>query len=122
MKTFKTLDQVFKAAGGKVTAQRLLNGRLYLEGKGWTAVKITDELRESIISTIAETVGGHAKTKVRVYNTLRREMPQHWALDRFLLQKYDHCKEAKERGAFFDYCAGQDQTWEMRELRKHLAK
>jgi hypothetical protein len=123
MKTFKNLNQLFDACDPhQVTAQEVLNGRLYLKNKGWSNVKISDELRESVISTIAESCGGRQQTKIRTYSSLRFERPQHWAIARFLLQRYDHTPEAKERGAFFSYCAGQDQVWEMRELRKHLAR
>jgi len=120
MKTFKNLNEVFAAANPhQVTAQELLNGRTYLEGKGWTNVKISDELRESIISTIAETAGGREQTKVKTYRTLRSSNPQHWAIARFLLSSY---KQVRNGDAYFSYCAGQDQVWEMRELRKHLSK
>jgi|SRR6478609_1518490 len=120
MRTFKNLNEVFEATKPhQVTAQELLNGRTYLEGKGWTNVKISDELRESIISTIAETAGGRAQTKVRTYNTLRFSKPQHWAIARFLLSSY---KQVRNGEAYFSYCAGQDQVWEMRQLRNHLTK
>jgi hypothetical protein len=117
MKTLKNLKQVFESAGSQVTAQELLNGRLYLKNKGWSSVKISDELKESIISSIVETAGGRENTKVRMYAKLRNSKPQHWAIARFLLSRYDSVRNGEP---YFSYCAGQDQTWEMKQLRNFL--
>ena len=120
MRTFKNLNEVFEAAKPhQVTAQELLNGRTYLDVNGWTEIKISEKLKETIISTIAENAGGRENTKIKTYRTLRMERPQHWAIERFLLSRYP---QVKNGNAYLSYCAGQDQTWEMRELRKHLAK
>ena len=111
---YNNLDQIFADAGThQVTAQELLNGRTHVRGE-WQAITLTDELREQIISKVAETAGGRERTKVRVYNRLRFERPQHWAIARFLLSKYG------DSPAHLSYCAGQDQTWEMKALREYL--
>ncbi len=117
MKTLKNLKEVFAAADQQVTAQDLLNGRLYLKGKGWSEVKLSDELKETVISSIVETAGGREQTKVRMYAKMRNARPQHWAIARFLLSSY---KTVRNGDPYFSYCAGQDQQWEMKELRKHL--
>lgn len=117
MKTLKNLKEVFAAAGSQVTAQDLLNGRLYLKDKGWSSVKISDELMETIISSIIETAGGRENTKVKMYAKMRNSRPQHWAIARFLLSSY---KTVRNGYPYFSYCAGQDQTWEMKELRNFL--
>ena len=117
MKTLKNLKEVFACADTQVTAQELLNGRLYLKGEGWSNVQISDELRESIISTIVETAGGREQTKIRMYAKMRNSKPQHWAIGRFLLSRYDNVRNGEP---YFSYCAGQDQTWEMKSLREFL--
>lgn len=117
MKTFKNLKEVFAAADHQVTAQELLNERLYLKGKGWSNIKISPELRETIISTIVETAGGHEKTKIKMYSKMRNSKPQHWAISRFLLSSYEKVRNGEP---YFSYCAGQDQTWEMKALRDFL--
>ncbi len=119
MKTFKNLNEVFKAADSQVTAQELLNGRLYLKGKGWTKVKLSPELKKEVIDKIIETAGGFEKTKNKMLRSFEYSTPQHWAIARFLLSSYEHVRNGD---AFFSYCAGQDQQWEMKELRKFLAK
>lgn len=116
MKKFESLDQVFAAAGShQVTAQELLNGRSHIFGE-WQSIEITNDLREEIIDKIVETAGGRSRTKNYCRYCLRNERPQHWAIDRFLLSKYG------ENPARLSYCAGQDMTWEMQNLRKYLAR
>jgi hypothetical protein len=115
-KIFKTLDEVFIAAGShQVTAQELLNGRSYVFGE-WQEVQISNDLREEIIEMIVETAGGRGRTKSDTKYRLRNERPQHWAIDRFLLSKYGNSP------AHLSYCAGQDQIWEMRNLRNYLKR
>lgn len=114
MKTIKTLDELYKLAGSsQVTAQEILNGRTHILGE-WQDVKFSEELKEEVISKIVESAGGQEKTKSQMFYSLRNERPQHWALARFLLVKYE------DRPAYISYCAGQDMTWEMKELRKKL--
>lgn len=120
MPTFKTLDDIFNAAASQVTAQQILNGRIHLKSipsskfSGWSEIQITPELREEVISRVVESAGGREKTKMRMYSRMRYDRPQHWAIDRFLLQKYG------DKPAFLSYCAGQDQTYEMKQLREYL--
>jgi len=114
MKTIKSLNQLYKCAGAhQVTAQEVLNERTYING-AWQSIKVAPELQSEIIETIINTAGGWQKTKANMRRTLD-ERPQHWALARFLLEKY-------KGPAFFSYCAGQDMTSEMRHLRTYLNK
>lgn len=118
MKTYKTLDELFNdAKPHQVTAQEVLNGRTSLGEKGWTEIKITDKLREQVISQIVENAGGREKTKIRMYSVMRSSRPQHWAIGRFLLSRYRQVNNGK---AYFSYCSGQDQVWEMKALREFL--
>lgn len=118
MKTpiFTNLDEIFVAAGThQVTAQEVLNRRSYVFGE-WQEISITDDLKNEIIEEIVQTAGGRNATKNSARYCLRYERPRHWALDRFLLSKYG------ENTARFSYCAGQDMTWEMSNLRKYLGR
>ena len=112
---FETLDQLKAAESGQLTAQQILNGRAHVNGH-WQDMEISDELRTEVINAIATTVGGRGDTPDTVRRTLRIERPQHWALDRFFVEKYGD-KPAKLR-----YCAGQDQTYEMKCLRDYLRR
>ena len=66
MRTFKTLKQVYKAVN-QATIQQLLNGRVYLKLKGWTDIKISDELRELLALRASEILGGHTKTQTAIF-------------------------------------------------------
>jgi len=112
--TFENLDQVYAAAyPHQVTAQELLNGRSRVFDE-WQEITISNDLREEVINTVVEAAGGRARTKNDTRYCLRNERPQHWAIDRFLLSKYG------DSPARLSYCAGQDQTWEMKNLRNYL--
>lgn len=113
MRTIKTLNQAFKAVKNQVTAQQLLNGRINTTSKGWEAVKITEELKETIVKQIVDILGGHTKTQNRIENALKFKNVQHWALKRMIVE--DHGS-----GAVIRYCAGQDYTAEMQQIRNYI--
>lgn len=111
---FDTLDELFEAARPhQVTGQEILNGRSRVFDQ-WQEIAISEELREQVINRIVDQSGGRHTTKAAVYRTLRNGRPQHWALSRFLLSKYG------DRPAHLSYCAGQDMTYEMKQLRNDL--
>ena len=112
---FETLEQLKAAETGQITAQQLLNGRGHVSGQ-WQSIEMSDDLRAEVIEAIVTLVGGRGDTPNRVRRCLSIERPQHWALDRFFVEKYGD-KPAKLR-----YCAGQDQTHEMRILRDYLKR
>ena len=112
---FETLDQLKAAESGQITAQEILNGRAHVNGQ-WQNIEVSDELRTVVIEAIVRMVGGRGDTPNTVRWRLKVERPQHWALDRFFVEKYGD-KPAKLR-----YCAGQDQTHEMRILRDYLKR
>ena len=112
---FETLDQLKAAESGQITAQQILNGRAHVNGH-WQDIEISDELRTEVINAVVALVGGRGDTPATVRRTLRRERPQHWALDRFFVEKYG------DKPAKLSYCAGQDQTQEMRLLRDYLKR
>lgn len=114
--TIDSLEKAWKVAGSQTSAQELLNGRMYLKTTGWTEVKLTDEFRRQLCDMLTHQIGGIHRTKEIVERCLLFRSPQHWALGRFFLSKYN------KSGARISYCAGQDATWEMRELRNYLKK
>ena len=114
MKTFKTLEQIKRFESQQVTIQDLLNGRMYLRNKGWSDVRLTDELKERICLETAGLLGGVYKTKKRVFNTLLNDKPQHWGLDRIFIRQY------KKEPAVLTYCAGQDYPTELNQIRTAL--
>ena len=115
MITFKTLKQVYKAVN-QATIQQLLNGRVYLKLKGWTDIKISDELRELLALRASEILGGHTKTQTAIFDNLNQvlRIPQHYTLERMHVSKYDN--DPIE----IDYCPGQSMPIELKEGRNHV--
>lgn len=118
-KTFKTLKEILEACDNQITAQQLLNGRLSLKGKGWTSVNIAPELMAQTVDKIVSTCGGREKTKNIIRNKLLNSKPQHRGLSRFYVESY---KQVNNGEPYLSYCAFQDQTTEIKELRMFLAK
>ena len=114
--TIDSLNKAWKVAGYQVSAQNLLNERIHLKTTGWSKIKLTEEFRNELCEMLADQIGGHYNTKQTVEKCLKFRKPQHWALDRFFLSKY------QKSDARISYCAGQDATWEMRQLRDYLKK
>tara|TARA_R110002020_G_scaffold328142_1_gene544061 strand:+ start:728 stop:1093 length:366 start_codon:yes stop_codon:yes gene_type:complete len=112
--TINSLEKAFKVSGSQVSAQELLNGRMYLKTTGWSKVNLTEEFRNQLCDMLTIQIGGRHATKEIVERCLRFRSPQHWALGRFFLSKY------KKSNARISYCAGQDATWEMKQLRNYL--
>ena len=112
---FETLEQLKAAETGQITAQEILNGRAHVNCH-WQDIEISDELRTEVINAIVAMVGGRGDTPNTVRYRLKRERPQHWALERIFIQKYG------EKPARLYYCAGQDQTYEMKCLRDYLRR
>ena len=112
-----SLQEIYDLAGShQITGQELFNQRTYIDGKGWTAIKLTYEFKQWLANEIAIRLGGRYNT----INDVRRALmgvhpPQHWGLQRFLVADYG-------KGAYISYCAGQDQTWESNQIRKYLRK
>lgn len=114
--TFGTLDEIYSAAGShQITAHELLNGRSHVFGQ-WQDIEVGDELRAAVVEKIVQSCGGRNSTKEQIRRTLKYFRGSHWALSRFFVEKYH------DRPAHLVYCAGQDMTWEMKNLRDYLRK
>ena len=112
---FETLDQLKAAESGQITAQEILNGRAHVNGQ-WQNIEVSDELRTVVIEAIVRMVGGRGDTPNTVRWRLKVERPQHWALGRIFIVKYD------DRPARLRYFAGQDQAYEVKCLRDYLRR
>lgn len=104
------------AKAHQLTAQQVINGRIYIDGQGWTSVEFTDELADKLKSMIVDALGGQTRTQVRIANVLRCDKPQHWGLSRLFLEQY------QDNAPRFHYCAGQDYPAELRTIRQFLSK
>ena len=115
MITFKTLAQVIRREDQQTTLQQLLNGRMNVKGQGWKNIILSNDLKKELCKAAAEKIGGREATTAKIYRNLMRSRPQHWALTRFTIEKYNNT-------AFLDYTAGQDQQEEFKMLRKELKR
>tara|TARA_R110000868_G_scaffold96843_4_gene266317 strand:- start:1266 stop:1628 length:363 start_codon:yes stop_codon:yes gene_type:complete len=111
---FETLNDLFAATEGRqINAQEIFNGRAHVFGQ-WQEITVSDALRNEVVEHVASSANARGNNKFRVLRCLRNERPQHWTLERFFLDKYG------DRPARLSYCAGQDMTYEMAQLRKKL--
>ena len=115
MKTLNTVKQAVKIHyQNEPTAQNFINGRI-LTVRGWDSFKFKRELLNFMATELSDKIGGRARTKEKIFNALRFRKPQHSLLARFTIQNYNN-------KYIFDYCTGQSQPEEMRELRNFLRK
>ncbi len=110
---FDTLKEVLSATDHQVNARELLNGRMYLNGLGWSDIELSPKLKEQVASDVSELLGGRSNTKAQVMRTLLHRRPQHWGLGRVILENYSGTP-------FLSYCAGQDYSWETNQIRTYL--
>lgn len=77
-----SLQEIYDLVGDhQITAQELLNGRAYLEGKGWSTIRLTYEFKSWLCDTLAGKIGGRGNTMQNTRAKLMRQtVPQHWAL------------------------------------------
>jgi hypothetical protein len=110
---FNNLNELFEATKGhQLTAQEIVNGRSYINGN-WQNFELANDGKANIMDLITETLGGHKKTKESIFNSLMWARPQHWGLSRVFFRNYDG-------KILCSYCAGQDHTWELNQIRKAI--
>lgn len=112
MKTLITANNA-----GTVTQQfnanHLTTERAPIIGQGWEDIEIDEDFFYESIDQIVNLIGGQAKTMQKIRYTLRSQKFNHWSADRFIWSN------SRKR---WEYCAGQDQPLEMKEIRKYLTK
>ena len=74
--TIDSLEKAWKVAGSQISAQDLLNERMYLKTTGWTEVKLTDEFRRQLCDMLTQQIGGIHRTKEIVERCLLFRSPQ----------------------------------------------
>lgn len=113
MKNFKNLTDLVEATT-QITLQDIINNQAYFNGEGWQKFELDHDLKIQIIDSVVELLGGWNKNKLALKASLMcyHEKPQHWGLRRIFVDK-------KGR---FSYCAGQDYTYELKQIRDYLRK
>jgi dissimilatory sulfite reductase (desulfoviridin) alpha/beta subunit len=107
-RNYKSIDSL-KNKVKQLSLYNLMSQSIYLEGVDW--IKINDLLTNDLIDNVCELLGGHAKTKERMFNVINRGGFSKWYLERIFYSFSRKC---------FTYCAGQDYPAELREIRKDL--
>lgn len=95
----------------QATLHNVLASRMHISDVGYCSIKVPDNIFDEIIQDVVRQIGGRRQGDVE--QALRFNRPSHWAIDRFIYSP------AQKR---FVYVAGQDQSWEMNDLRKYLYK
>ena len=95
----------------QVTLYDVLRERMCVTDVGYVNVKIPNNIFDEIIQDVVRQIGGRRQGDVE--QALRFNRPSHWAISRFI-----YSPSSKR----FMYVAGQDQSWEMNELRKYIYK
>lgn len=122
MKTIKSLVHAKKIVGNNVqlNAQDLINRSLYVPKKGWTKFKLSDDCKLELANHVSLILGGRNTTKTRVFNNILFNKPQHWGLQRIIINRRTNQQDKRKKILYVDYCAGQDYTWETNEIRTAL--
>lgn len=105
----KNLKELLQAAKYQVNAQDLINGNLYTS-EGWIKFELDD--KTELFNLIAESLGGHKKTKDSIKWNLYKK-PQHWGLSRVFLT-------IRNEKVCCTYCAGQDWQHETKIIRNYI--
>ena len=98
----------------QVTAQQVVNQRLYNKVTGWTDVIIDGELLSKMANEVSQLLGGRHATRDAVDRNLFFNKPQHWGLERIVLEQYG------DNPPRWAYIAGQDYPSEVRAIRNYL--
>ena len=107
--TMKGFVRVLKD-DSQATLQDILNKRIYITGKGWSRLKMSQDVWDELIQQAVDVLGGRKK------DVLRRKLnvsppPQHWGLSRMVFEK------SRKK---IVYIAGQDYVWELNNIREWL--
>lgn len=116
MKTFETIEELYEATKDhQLTAQQVINRRAFIDND-WQDFEVSEELEIQFSSDIAQLCEGQGNTKNKVFRALRTSRPQHWGLTRFFISK------KPDNSFVWSYCAGQDYSAEIKQIRKYLAR
>ena len=109
-RTYKNIENLQKVSE-QLTLENILHCRTYHKKVGY--ITINDLMTEDLAQSIADLLGGQSKTKEAVKRSLlyHGKSLNHWGLRRILYSK---------RLKRFTYCAGQDYTYEVKEIRNSI--
>lgn len=95
------------------TVGQLTSGRAHIIDKGWREIDVDKEFYDDSIHKIADLLGGKPSIREKIIHNLITRPYNHWSNNRIMYDPKD------DR---WSYCAGQDYTAEITEIRKYLSK
>jgi len=107
-RTYKSIESL-KNKVNNLNLYNLMNQCIYLENVGW--INTNNLLTDELIDQVCNLLGGHMKTKEKIFNVLSCQKFNKWYLERINYNFKRKC---------FTYCAGQDYPRELQEIRKDL--
>jgi hypothetical protein len=108
-RNFKSIDSL-KDRVQQLNLYNLIAQSIYLNGAGW--IKTNNLLTDELIDQVCDLLGGHKRTKEKMFHVIRRGGFSKWYLERII---YSFTRKR------FEYCAGQDYPAELAEIRRDLA-
>ena len=107
MKTrkIKTINYFLRNCN-QATIQQIFNGRIHHNKFGWINIKISENLKETILNDI--------KNYLSIKDiSENKETFNHWFFNRMFYSNYGKCIE-------IDYSPGQDQDYEFMQIKRHI--
>jgi hypothetical protein len=111
-RNYKTINGLAKECNNsQLTLEDILHCRAHHNKYGW--IDINDLMDEDLAQYVADLLGGQSKTKQDVKNSLlyNGKRLRHWGLQRII---YSNMRKN------FTYVAGQDYTYETKEIRNAI--
>jgi len=109
-RNYKTIASLAKKTN-QLTAQEVINQQAYIDNVGWIEVGLPRSERTKMAAEISELLGGMHVTRRRVFFNLLFSTPKHWGLNRIFFNN---------RTQSWEYCAGQDYSSEISQIRNAL--
>lgn len=99
--------------GHQTSMYNVLNNRTYVKGIGHTTVMFSKDIKDKLIDLCMITIGGNKHSLVKRF--LANGTYRHYTLERMFIECYNGVISV-------NYCAGQDHTAELNDLRRFIYK
>lgn len=119
MAKFKNLKNFLVALSHEeITLDNIISNSVHHKTKGYTALNklITPELKQSIIDTMVDSIGG------RNTEVIKRNIDYGYVKTAGILSRVIMAYSNRDSKIRTSYCTGQDYSGEIRFLRKYLSK
>jgi hypothetical protein len=108
------LDLIKDTNNQQLTAQNIINERVYFNSIGWGNVELTHEVKEGAVNMIVSVIGGQLKSQIHFKNLMMNRKPQHWGFERIVFEI--RIRDEKET-VVCSYIPGQSEESELQMMR-----